>query len=158
VTPPTIGVPAPDFTSRNQHGELLRLADLRGEATLLVFYPWAFSGICTRELAQLQDQLDRFAAGRARVLAISCDPMYALRVFAESLGLQFDLLTDHWPHGQIARRFGVFDEGLGVATRGSFLIDADGLLRWSVTNGIADGRDIAEHLAALHLAPMDGPR
>lgn len=144
-----VGQTAPEFTARNQHGQDITRTSLLGAPAVLVFYPWAFSGICTRELGALQDGLACSAAVGARVLAISCDPMFALRAFAEAEGLTFDLLTDHWPHGQIARSYGVFDAEWGVAGRGSFVLDADGRVSWSVVNGIGEARSIATHLQAL---------
>ena len=149
---PQIGQTAPDFTARNQHGQEITRASLLGTPAVLVFYPWAFSGICTGELCALRDDLAQFSAVQARVLAISCDPMFALRAFAESEGLTFDLLADHWPHGQIAQSYGVFDAEWGVARRGSFVLDADGRVSWSVVNGIGEARSIAAHLQALQPA------
>ena len=149
---PDLGQTAPDFTTRNQHGQEITRASLLGAPAVLVFYPWAFSGICTGELCALRDDLAQFTAVEARVLAISCDPMFALRAFAEAEGLTFDLLTDHWPHGRIAQSFGVFDPEWGVARRGSFVLDADGRVSWSVVTGIGEARSIAEHLQALQPA------
>jgi mycoredoxin-dependent peroxiredoxin len=152
TSPPGVGDRAPDFSSRNQHGQPLALADLRGAPAVLVFYPWAFSGICTGELCRLRDRLGDFTAVRARVLAISCDAMFSLRAYAETEQLDFDLLTDHWPHGEISRRYGVFDEEAGCALRGSFVLDADGVITWRVLKGIGEARDVAAHLAALSAA------
>lgn len=149
---PEVGASAPDFSTRNQHGQQVTLSGLRGAPVLLVFYPWAFSGICTGELRTLRDDLARFEAPDARVLALSCDPVFTLRAFADAEGLSFDLLTDHWPHGQIAQRYGVFDDEAGVARRGSFVIDEAGAITWSVLTGIGEARIIAEHLRALSLA------
>lgn len=146
---PQPGDPAPNFSTRNQHGETVALSGLRGAPVVLVFFPFAFTGICTRELASLSDHLTDFRAARARVLAISTDTMFTLRVFAEQEHLQFDLLTDHWPHGKIASAYGVFDPQVGCALRGSFLLDAAGQVTWRVVNHIGEGRDIAAHLAAL---------
>ena len=143
------GASAPDFSSRNQYGQTVSLSDLRGAPTVLIFYPWAFSSICTGELRSLRDRWQRFDELGARVVAISCDAMFTLRAYADAEGLAFDLLTDHWPHGGIARAYGVFDEVAGCALRGSFLLDADGVVRWSVVNGIGEARDLEEHLAAL---------
>jgi len=134
---------------RNQHGETISRADLRGAPALLVFFPYAFSGICSRELAELQEALDDFRAAGARVLAISVDTVYALRTFADQLGLGFDLLSDFWPHGAVASSYGVFDAELGCAIRGSFVLDADGTVAWSVRNEIGSARDIGEHLRAV---------
>ncbi len=147
--PVPIGEPAPGLFARNQYGETVRGADLHGRQALLVFYPWAFSRICTSELAGLRARADELASSETRVLAISCDAMFTLRAYAEAENLPFELLSDHWPHGAMARAYGVFDEQAGVAVRASFLIDPTGVVRWSVVNGIGDGRDIDAHLAAI---------
>ncbi len=146
---PQVGQTAPDFTARNQYGQRVTLATLRGKPAVLVFYPWAFSGICTSELCALRDGLAQFQAVKARVLAISCDPMFALRAFAQAEDLTFDLLADHWPHGRIAQDYGVFNEESGVAQRGSFVLDAEGIVTWSILTGIGEARSITEHLQAL---------
>jgi peroxiredoxin len=146
---PEPGQVAPSFSTRNQHGQQVRLSDVLGAPAVLVFYPWAFSGICTGELSALRDGLVASPTPGARVLAVSCDPMFSLRAFADQERLTFDLLTDHWPHGGIARAYGVFDEELGVARRGSFVLDASGTVTWRTLNGIGEARDIAAHLAAL---------
>ena len=91
---------------------------------------------------------DGFDGAGARVVAVSCDAMFTLRAYAEAEGLPFDLLTDHWPHGGDRAAYGVFDELAGCALRGSFLLDADGVVRWSVRNGIGEARDILAHLDA----------
>lgn len=141
---------APDFRTRSQHGETVTLADLAGAAgdggVLLVFYPWAFSGICTGELAALRSGHAELAAAGVRVVAVSCDAMFTLRAFAEAEDLPFDLLSDHWPHGAIAREYGVFDDEAGCALRGSFLVDRSGTVTWQVLNGIGEPRDIVEHV------------
>ena len=144
-----IGTEAPDFTLKNQHGEEVSLSALRGKKALLVFYPFAFSGICTGELCELRDNLASFNDLGAEVLAISCDPMFALRAFAEKDGLSFSLLSDFWPHGQVASAYGVFDEERGCALRGSFLVDEEGVVRWKVENGLPDARDLKSYVGAL---------
>ncbi|MFD1826455.1 peroxiredoxin [Mumia zhuanghuii] len=144
-----IGSEAPDFTIKNQHGEEVSLSALRGKKTLLVFYPFAFSGICTGELCELRDNLAAFNDLGAEVLAISCDPMFALRAFAEKDGLSFSLLSDFWPHGEVAQSYGVFDEARGCALRGSFLVDESGVVRWKIENGLPDARDLKTYLGAL---------
>lgn len=144
-----IGTEAPDFTLKNQHGEEVSLSALRGKKALLVFYPFAFSGICTGELCELRDNLASFNDLGAEVLAISCDPMFALRAFAEKDGLSFSLLSDFWPHGQVATAYGVFDEERGCALRGSFLVDEEGVVRWKVENGLPDARDLKSYVGAL---------
>ena len=147
---PAVGERAPDFRTRNQDGETVTLSGLldatEGGRVLLVFYPWAFSGICTGELGALRSAHADLAAAGVRVVALSCDAMFTLRAFAEAEDLPFDLLTDHWPHGAIAREYGVFDDEAGCALRGSFLIDGSGTVTWSVLHGIGEPRDILEHL------------
>ena len=146
---PPLGAPAPDFSTRNQYGQTVSLTDLQGTSVVLVFYPFAFSSICTGELRGVRDQWSRFDRLGVRVLAISCDPMFALRAYSEAEELPFDLLTDHWPHGSIAQAYGVFDDRAGCALRGTFLIDADGVIRWRVVNGIGEARDLDELLDVL---------
>ena len=147
-----VGAAAPDFRTRNQHGQTVTLAGLLSdeEATgpvLLVFYPWAFSGICTGELAALREGHETLVEAGVRVLAISCDAMFTIRAFAEAEQLPFDLLSDHWPHGATARAYEVLDDQAGCALRGSFLVNRDGTVGWSVLNGIGEPRDIVAHLA-----------
>jgi mycoredoxin-dependent peroxiredoxin len=145
---PVAGSQAPDFVARNQHGESLRLSDFRGRRdVVLVFYPYAFSGVCTSELTALRDRPDLAAA--AEILAVSCDPMYTLRAYADSAGLQFGLLSDFWPHGAIAAQYGVFDADRGCAARGTFVIDQAGVIRWSIVKGISEARDPDDYLRAL---------
>jgi peroxiredoxin len=144
-----VGHPAPDFTARNQHGERVALAALRGAPAVLLFYPWAFSSICRGELAAVRDSHERFAAAGVRVLAVSCDSMFTLRAYADAEGIGFDLLSDHWPHGAIADAYGVFDADAGCALRGTFVLDAEGVVTWRVVNGIGEARDLADVLDRL---------
>ncbi|MFE5330134.1 peroxiredoxin [Embleya sp. NPDC056575] len=145
-----IGSEAPDFELRNQHGEGVRLADFRGEKNvLLVFYPFAFTGVCTAELGALRDELSAFQNDDVQVLALSCDAPFSLRVFAEAEGYGFPLLSDFWPHGAAARAYGVFAEDKGCALRASFVVDRGGVIRWSVVNAMPDARDRMEYHRAL---------
>jgi peroxiredoxin len=152
VTVPPIGTPAPDFTTRNQYGQQLTLSGLRGVPVVLVFYPHAFTGICTAELGEIRDHRVQFEAVSARVLAVSTDTIFSLRVFADRLRLGFELLTDHWPHGAIARSYGVFDSELGCALRGTFVLDTEGRVVWSVVNRIGEARQLSSVLTTLGAA------
>jgi len=146
-----VGAPAPDFALRDQFGQDVVLSSYAGrKAVLLVFFPWAFSHVCTSEMAGIRDRLDEFMTFDTEVFAISTDPTYSLRVFADQDGLNFPLLSDFWPHGTVARAYGVFDPERGVARRSSFVIDRGGVVRWTVHNQLPDGRDLDEHLARLH--------
>jgi peroxiredoxin len=146
----SIGDAAPDFTLRDQHGRRRSLSALRGErSVVLVFFPFAFSGVCTGELRDLREQAHRIAGAGAELLAVSCDPMFALRVFADQDGLEFPLLSDFWPHGEVASSYGAFDSEHGCPTRSSFVIDADGLLRWSVHNAMGEARSVDDYVRSL---------
>ena len=146
----TIGQAAPDFTLMNQHGESVSLSSFKGKKNVVViFYPFAFSGICTGELCAIRDDLAAFENDNSELLAISCDPMYAQKAFAEQEGYKFGVLADFWPHGAAAKAYGVFNEERGCATRGTFIIDKSGILRWQVVNGLGDARNIADYKAAL---------
>ena len=90
-----------------------------------MFYPWAFSNVCTGEMTGIRDRLDEFMTFDTEVLAISTDPTYSLRVFADTDGLNFPLLSDFWPHGAVAQSYGVFDAERGVARRSSFVVDRE---------------------------------
>ncbi|WP_018155141.1 peroxiredoxin [Demetria terragena] len=146
----SVGQSAPDFTLKDQFGQETSLAELRAEkSVLLVFYPFAFSGICTGELCSVRDDLTRFQNERVQTVAISCDPMFTLKAWADHEGYDFPLLSDFWPHGQIAQRYGVFNEDAGMAIRGTFLIATDGTVQWSLVNGPGEARDLASFEAAL---------
>jgi peroxiredoxin len=145
-----VGDVAPDFELADQHGVTWRLADLRGRrAALLVFYPWAFTGVCGGELHALQAALPSLTGNRVEVLAVSTDSMYALRAFADREGFTFPMLSDFWPHGEVARSYGVLHGDIGIALRGSFLVDDAGVIRWSVVNGIPDARDVEDYRTAI---------
>lgn len=146
---PAVGEQAPDFTLVNQFGEPVRLADFRGRNVVVVFYPFAFSGICTGELCEIRDNLAVFEHADAEVLAVSVDSKFSLRAYAEQEGYGFSLLADFWPHGAVAEKYGVFDAETGMARRGTFIIDADGTVRYVVVNPRGQARDLAEYRRIL---------
>ena len=146
----TLGGPAPDFTLRDQFGQDVTLSSYRGsKAVVLVFFPYAFSGVCTGEMAGIRERLAEFMTFDSEVLAISCDPVYSLRAFADADGLNFPLLSDFWPHGEVARAYDVFDEEKGAPMRSSYVVDPHGDVRWAVHNANPEGRDLDEHLRQL---------
>ena len=145
-----VGDQAPDFALKDQHGRTARLADLRGsKAALVVFYPWAFSGVCGGELHAMQADLDDLVSDEVELVTVSTDSMYALRSFADQKGFTFPMLSDFWPHGEVARAYGVLHEDIGIALRGTFLVDRDGVVRWTVLNGIPDARDVEDYKRAI---------
>jgi len=112
---PAIGERAPDFELVDQHGTPVRLSSFRGRTRVVVmFYPWSFSRVCTSELCVLRDGLGLLTDLDAQLLAISVDSKYVQRTFAEREGFTFPLLADFWPHGDVARRYGIFDGVAGV--------------------------------------------
>ncbi len=144
------GTKAPDISLRDQHGQTVTLADFRGEKNVvLLFYPFAFTGVCTGELCALRDELPAFVNDDVQLLAVSNDSPFALRVFAEQEGLDYPLLSDFWPHGEASRAYGVFDEEKGCAVRGTFIIDKEGVVRWTVVNALPDARDLNDYVRAL---------
>jgi peroxiredoxin len=147
---PEVGKPAPEFALKDQHGQVVKLSGFAGQtAVAVVFYPFAFSGICTGELCEIRDNLAAFTDHGVQVVAISCDPMFSLRAWAEDQGYGFPLLSDFWPHGAAAEAYGVFNDTAGMAIRGSFLVDKDGVLRWSVVNAPGEARPLAAYREAI---------
>lgn len=147
---------APDFELPNQFGEHVRLRDFRGKKPVaLVFFPLAFSSTCTTELCDLRDNLEMFTAAGIELLGISVDSKATLRAFAEAEGYDFTLLADFWPHGEVAREYGVFLDEKGFANRATFLIDIEGVIRASFITAPGQARsldDYAEALRELHAA------
>jgi mycoredoxin-dependent peroxiredoxin len=122
-----IGDEAPDFELKDQSNEVVKLSSFRGDKPVtLVFYPFTFTGVCEGELCQLRDDFSTYEAAGVQVLAVSCDTRHAQRVWAEQEGYQFPLLSDFWPHGEVAQAYGVFNEKLGCANRVTFVIDTSG--------------------------------
>ncbi len=145
-----VGDQAPDFTLDDQNNEQFTLSDYRGEkAVLLVFYPLAFTGICTGELGVLNAKIEQFQNDDVQAVTISVDSVYSHKVFADREGFEFPLLADFWPHGAVAQRYGVFNEQAGFANRGTFLIDRDGVVRFAECNGPGEGRDAQLWLDAI---------
>jgi mycoredoxin-dependent peroxiredoxin len=145
-----VGSVAPDFTLRDQNREEVTLSSFRGNhAVLLVFYPLAFTGICTGELCALRDDLPTFQNDRVQVITVSVDSAYTHKIFAERERYEFPLLSDFWPHGAVAKAYGVFNEEGGIANRGTFLIDLDGVVRFAEMNGPGEGRDAQDWRNAI---------
>ena len=145
-----VGEQAPDFELKDQHGTPVRLSSFRGSKNVvLVFYPLAFSGVCTGELCAMRDSFPEVTGDDVELITVSVDSMFAHRAWADAEHYEFALLSDFWPHGDVARAYGVFDDNAGLATRGTFVIDKDGVVRWKVVNPIPQARDIADYQNAL---------
>ena len=137
----SVGDAAPAFSLPDQDRQVVSLTDLRGAPVLLVFYPFAFSRICTGELCQLRDELANYTDAGVRVLAVSTDPAPTLKAWRAQQGFDFPLLSDFWPHGSVAQAYGVFNEKAGMAVRGTFLVDAGGRIAFAEVNGPGDARE-----------------
>src|SRR5699024_176828 len=137
-----VGSIAPNFTLKDYNKQDVTLSSFAGDKpVLLVFYPFAFSGVCQGELCQLRDELADYDGSGVQVLGISVDTPFSLKEWAQQQGYQFPLLSDFWPHGAVAQSYGVFNEDAGMANRGTFLIDTDGVVRFAEVNQPGDARD-----------------
>jgi mycoredoxin-dependent peroxiredoxin len=145
-----VGEEAPDFELKDQHGTPVSLSSFRGKKNVvLVFYPLAFSGVCSGELCAIRDQFPEVTRDDVELVTVSVDSTFVLRTWAEQQHFNFTMLADFWPHGAVAKTYGVFDDKMGVATRGTFIIDKDGIVRWKVVNPIPQAREIADYQKAL---------
>lgn len=139
---PEVGTEAPDFTLKDQNNQEVTLSSFRGDrSVLVVFYPFAFSRICTGELCAVRDDLTSFQNTDVQILAVSVDHAFALKAWADAEGYEFPLLADFWPHGKIAQDYGVFNAKAGFALRGTFLVDKTGTVRFAEVNGPGEARD-----------------
>jgi peroxiredoxin len=147
------GDQAPDFDLQVDGAERVRLADFRGRRNvLLVFHPFAWTAVCAEEARDLQENLPSFEAAETDVLLVSCDSSASRQAWKEELGLTYTLASDFWPHGEAARAYGVFDESAGAPVRGTFLIDREGVVVWSLVTDAATRR---LELASAPLAVRD---
>lgn len=145
-----VGELAPDFTLSDQYGEELTLSELvTEEPVVLVFFPLAFSGICTGELCELRDNLAVFSEAKVRLLGVSVDSVYALRVWAEQEDFEFSILSDFWPHGAVAAAYGAFLADRGIATRATVIIGQDRRVLASFENSPGEARSLDAYRAAL---------
>jgi mycoredoxin-dependent peroxiredoxin len=141
---------APDFVLNDQTRNPVRLSDFRGKKhVLIVFYPLAFSRVCSEELCTLRDSIDDFRSDEVETVGISVDSSAVTAAWVARDGFDFPLLSDFWPHGAVAQQYGVFDEEKGLALRGTFLVDMEGVIRYSEVNAIPDARDQQRWRAAL---------
>jgi peroxiredoxin len=124
------GTPAPEFTLRREDGSEFTRADLQGTTTILVFYPFAFSPVCTDQLALYQEVMDEFSARGAVLYGVSCDAGYSQTAFTEKLGVSIPQLSDFEPKGETCRAFGVYHPG-GFPQRALVIVGSDGVVSWS---------------------------
>lgn len=146
----SVGEVAPDFELKNQNGAKVKLSSFKGVKNVVVlFIPFSFTGTCTGELCAIRDDLAAFQNDEVQVIAISCDSPFTQKIFAEQEGYKFPVLSDFWPHGATAQAYGIFNSDLGCALRGTFIIDKQGIIRWSVVNGLGDARNNGDYKSAI---------
>jgi peroxiredoxin len=141
--PLPVGTQAPEFTLSSTPNQKISLSDFRGQPTILVFYPEDWSPVCSDQLALYQELLPEFAKFNAQLLAISVDGVWCHLAFAENRHLRFPLLADFEPKGEVARTYGVYRQQDGTSERALYVIDGDGVVRWSYVSpvGINPGAD-----------------
>ena len=145
-----VGDEAPDFELPDQDRRPVWLSSFRGaQNVVLVFYPLALTPICQGELCAVRDSIADFDSDDVQTLAISCDSGPTHAKWAAEQGYAFPLLADFWPHGEVARSYGVLDEASGLALRGTFIVDKQGKVAYKVVHGIPDARDLEEYKAVL---------
>ncbi|MCJ0892906.1 peroxiredoxin [Rhodococcus sp. ARC_M12] len=148
--PIEVGAVAPDFTLKDQNNQLVTLSSYRDvKNVLLVFYPLAFTGTCQGELCKVRDELPTFENDDTAVLAISVGPPPTHKIWAAEQGYTFPLLSDFWPHGEVAQAYGVFNDAAGFANRGTFVVDKSGIIRFAEMNGPGEARDSSSWAEAL---------
>jgi peroxiredoxin len=153
---PAVGQLAPDFTLSDQDKAPVTLSDLRGGPVMLVFFPGAFSSTCTRELCEIRDDFSAYAERGVTVLGISVDSTHVLRAWRDAQGYRHRFLSDRWPVGAVARLYGVWNERDGQAERGTFILDAAGVVRYAVHNPASQARDEGAYVAALGAMGVSG--
>lgn len=145
-----VGDLAPDFELMDQDRNPVRLSSFRGSKNVvLVFYPLSFTGVCEGELCTLRDSIADFSGDEVQTLAVSVDSGPTHKRWADEQGYQFPLLADFWPHGAVATEYGVFHEQAGLALRGTFIVDKQGVVAYKVVNAIPDARDADEYKKVL---------
>lgn len=146
-----IGQQAPEFELKSPSGDVVRLSDYRGKsAVALVFYPFTFTGVCHGELCGLRDDASQFESSGVQVLAVSCDSPFVQARWAEEENYGFPVLSDFWPHGEVSKAYGVFNEVVGCANRGTFIIDADGVVvDLFISPDLGTARDLTRYKEAI---------
>lgn len=137
-----IGDQAPDFELTDQTRQPVRLSDYRGKKNVvIVFYPMSFTGVCEGEMCSIRDSIETFRNDDVETLAISVDSGPTHAKWAHEQGFEFPLLSDFWPHGEVSQAYGVFEETIGVATRGTFIVDKGGKVIYTDRNPVPEARE-----------------
>jgi peroxiredoxin len=149
-----VGQDAPDFTLRDENGKEVPLSSLRGRNVVLIFFPAAFSGLCTKELHTATDLAEKYGAAGAEVFGVSVDSPYALKAFKRDENLDARFLSDFHPKGKVAEEYGAYIPEAGVATRATYVIDKDGKVAYVAVNHPGEMRDQDAIIDALAACPI----
>lgn len=145
-----VGTPAPNFRLRNQHREKVELTNFKGSRTAIVFIPFAFTKTCQGELCEIRNNLSAFNIADVRVVAITCNTLHANGVWADQQGFEFEILSDFWPHGEVARAYEAFDENYGYAKRTTYFLDSDLMVTDVIgSDELGVARPFSEYQAAI---------
>ncbi len=145
-----VGDQAPDFELEDQDRNPVRLSSFRGSKNVVVvFYPLSFTGVCQGEMCAIRDSIEDFSSDDVQTVAISVDSGPVHAKWAAEQGYTFPLLADFWPHGAVSKAYGVLQEDIGLALRGTFIIDKQGIVAYTVVNAIPDARDLDDYRAVL---------
>jgi peroxiredoxin len=148
--PITDGETAPDFTLKDQDGKDFKLADQKGKRVLLSFHPLAWTGVCTRQMKALEANFKAITALNTVPVGLSTDPVPSKKAWADNMGLkQLRILSDFWPHGAVAKAYGIFREHAGTSERANVIVDEKGKVAWVKVYEISTLPDINEVIGAL---------
>ena len=146
----TVGQPAPDFELKAQDGETVKLSDMRGQKVVVSFHPLAFTNICTRQMLDLELNREKLEEAGARAVAVNVDQINAKKAWSDAIGVKkTPLLSDHWPHGQVAKAYGIWKEKIGASGRATYIVDENGNLAWQKEHEMGEVPDIDEILEVL---------
>lgn len=146
----SVGQPAPAFSLRDQNKELVSLDDLKGHKSMIMFIPFPFTGNCDAEGCALRDGLGELNDMDAKVVVITAHAVPTNAKWAEIHGFEFPILSDYWPHGEVSKAYGTFNDALGIATRTTYVLDADGIVREVIaTDSLSVAREHQAQVDAL---------
>jgi len=147
---PEIGDLAPEFTLKDQHGKEQKLSSFRGKKVVLSFHPLAFTRVCTYQMQDLEAKKAELDTLSTVALGLSVDPVPSKHAWAKEIGVKETLLlSDFWPHGEVARAYGIFDKAEGFSKRAVFILNEEGKIVWKKEYPLKERPDIEEILAAL---------
>jgi peroxiredoxin len=144
-----VGQKAPEFTLKDQNMKEVSLKDFHGKNIVLAFYPLDFSPVCSKEHACFKDDFSQFKGVNAEVLGISVDSAWAHKAFAEKLGINYSLLADFHPKGDVAKKYGLYLEDKGITNRATVIVDKEGIVRYVKIYDIPQQRENQELVSAL---------